>query len=151
MPSRKQKCAKSVFFQNTKARFNAALVLFTIGLLTVAAPAKAQITVLAQDRAFAAHYPPLVIENSPDSPGMAIEIVTTAAKRLDRDLSVEFFPFKRLLYSVSEHSNAMVPALFRTKEREESYTWVAQIYEQNMQFMTIGADSTIDALIAKYF
>ncbi|MEP3918500.1 hypothetical protein [Ascidiaceihabitans sp.] len=76
---------------------------------------------------------------------MAIEIVTTAAKRLDRDLSVEFFPFKRVLHNVSEHSNAMIPALFRTKEREESYTWVAQIYEQNMQFMTI------DALIAKYF
>ncbi|MEP1994114.1 MAG: hypothetical protein ABJJ09_21030 [Ascidiaceihabitans sp.] len=56
-----------------------------------------------------------------------------------------------MLHNVSEHLNAMIPALFRTKEREESYTWVAQIYEQNMQFMTIGADSTIDALIAKYF
>ena len=99
------------------------------------------------DRAAAAYYPPLMIEGQPDKPGIAVEVLQTAAIRLNRDLVVDFYPFQRAMYQLQNHDDVLMPALFRNRAREKNFQWITKIYDTEMRFLTMGdpVDSVWDA------
>jgi len=106
-------------------------VAFTAAL--IAPPAQAQ-----TDYAVAAHYPPMMIADSPDRPGANVEILIEAARRQGRRVTVEFLPFARAIKTLQRGQNVLQPALFRKPERESLYTWVASTNVLTNTFNTLG-------------
>lgn len=109
------------------------------GLLAVGASAQAQGTSAGTDRVSAAHYPPLMISDQPEMPGLAIDILQAAADDLGRQIDLSFVPFQRALYQVKTRSDTLMPALFRNEEREADYLWVARIHAARLRFASLGA------------
>lgn len=96
------------------------------------------------DRALAAYYPPLMIDDGADMPGIAIEILRAAAKRANRNVQLEFQPFQRALNTIQESPDAVMAALFRNESREAQFQWIARIHATKLRFLAI--DTQINSL-----
>ena len=90
------------------------------------------------DQAVAAYYPPLMIDTSPDRPGLAIDVLRTAADRLGREIELDFVPFQRAMHVTRTRDDTLMAALFRYSSRELDFQWVAQVHEAKLRFMSIG-------------
>ncbi|MEM1343477.1 MAG: transporter substrate-binding domain-containing protein [Pseudomonadota bacterium] len=97
----------------------------------------------ALDRVVAAYYPPLMIDDSA-KPGLAIEILQTAAARLNRGIALEFLPFRRALKTVQRQPDTLMPALFRNPERENAFQWISAIHTAKGRFLSL--DQPINSL-----
>ena len=113
-------------------------ILCCVALFGLMAGASTSAQTGSVDTVVAAYYPPLMIDTSPTSPGLAIEIIREAARRSGRQITLEFIPFHRALH-VLENSDAIMPALFRNSAREDRYNWLAQIDATHVEFQTLGA------------
>jgi len=81
------------------------------------------------------HLPPLVLENTPGSPGALYELVMELARRLKLAPAVEFVPWRRALFlSTTLPATAIFP-LTRLPEREAQFRWLAPLYEENYVFL----------------
>ena len=99
-----------------------------------AGPAKAE----GLDLLIAAYYPPLMISADGDRPGISIEIVREAARRLGRQTTIEFLPFRRALKTLRHREDALQPALYRLPKREADYQWIAKTHDVLDVFLTLG-------------
>lgn len=90
------------------------------------------------DRFFAAVYPPLMIEDRETLPGISIEIIREAALRLDREITIEFAPYQRVMHVVQTQNDAMMLALYRNGSREEQFNWVVETHAAKVRFISIG-------------
>ncbi|WP_415400655.1 substrate-binding periplasmic protein [Tateyamaria sp. SN3-11] len=118
-----------------------AAIVLSIGMLAGAAQAQTQTGV---DQVVSAYYPPLMINEHGDTPGLAIEILQAAAKRAGRKINIEFMPFQRALHRLQNDPSVMMPALFRNPEREEKFEWIAQIHATQVRFISL--ENQIDTL-----
>lgn len=90
------------------------------------------------DCVVAAFYPPFVIADRDENAGISIEVIRAAAKRAGREISIEFMPFQRALYTLNKRPNCMMPALFRNESREGSFRWIETYHAAELRFMTLG-------------
>lgn len=116
-------------------------VILFAGLFTVFGVSQA----VAADRVVAAHYPPLMIENSPERPGFAVEVLREAASRAGREFEITFLPFKRAIYALQTEPAAMMPSLFHGKPRDEDFHWVVEIQRADLRFASLSVPvNTLD-------
>lgn len=101
---------------------------------------------IAKDRVVAAHYPPLMVYNSPDRPGYAVEIMQEAARRAGREIEISFLPFERAILEVQTGRDTLMPALFKGKARDDLFHWIIDIQRAELRFATLGpAVNDLDA------
>lgn len=119
----------------------AALVFAALPLGISKAQENAQDNVQAKtqrnDNVVAAYYPPLMIHTGEAGPGIAVEILRAAARRIGRTVSLEFQPFERALYTMKESPDTLMAALFRTPAREDLVQWIAEIDRSRLVFLTL--------------
>ncbi len=87
---------------------------------------------------YAVHYPPLMIQNSPEHPGFAIEIIQEADRRAGEQSSIKFYPFARMTKTLLTRQMAIFPTLYRTPQREKKFLWIAKVFKVENAFHTVG-------------
>ena len=90
------------------------------------------------DRVVAAHYPPLMIEGSPENPGYAVEVLQEAARRAGRETRLEFLPFERAIHAILSDEKTLMPALFKGKERDKDILWLAEVQRTGLSFSSVS-------------
>lgn len=87
---------------------------------------------------YCVQYSPLMIQNSPDLPGFAVEIIQEAERRMGEKSSIRFYPFARMQKTLLHRKMAIFPCLFRTPQREKSFLWIARVFRVENAFQSIG-------------
>ena len=86
----------------------------------------------------AVDYAPLMIKDG-GLPGLSIEIIKLAEKRLGVESPVTFMPFPRAIKAVKRRQGTLHPALYRNPQRENEYVWVAKYHVVSNVFLTVGS------------
>lgn len=107
--------------------------IFT-SLCLVAAPSVAQ----PVDTVVAANYAPLMIQDDPERPGYAVEVLHEAARRCGRSIDITFMPFERAMLSLRSETDVIMPALFFGKKQNNAFQWLVEINSANLRVATIG-------------
>ena len=110
-----------------------ALILSAWLVLVLVAPA------VGQERLIAAYYPPMMISADGERKGFSVDIVEEAARRLGRQTTLSFLPFKRAMKTVERSNDAIQVSLFRNPSREPLFRWLARTHSEEMVFLTTGA------------
>lgn len=94
----------------------------------------------AQDVLVYADYPPMMMgeDAEADRLGFSVDIVREAAKRLGRNVTVQFYPFRRAIKTVQHADDAIQVSMFRNPTREPHYRWLAKTHIEEMVFLTLG-------------
>ncbi len=89
----------------------------------------------AADRVVAAHYPPLMIEGGDsERPGLAVEIMEEAARRVGREIEITFLPFERAIHALQTEPATLMPSLFYGKKRDDVFQWLVEIDRAELRF-----------------
>lgn len=89
---------------------------------------------------YAGEIPPMSFAAKDGSPGgIAVEILGAVAKKTGTVFDIQVLPWARAQAQTKEAKTAVgIVPLSRTAEREGQYSWVAELYEQRMVFVTYG-------------
>jgi polar amino acid transport system substrate-binding protein len=79
--------------------------------------------------------PPYVIESKGYGTGPAIELLQIVARSIGADQAVRIVPFQRALLAL-ERGGTLYPALLRTPQRENRFTWIGEVYTDRAVFFT---------------
>lgn len=82
------------------------------------------------------HYPPMMIEGNAQLVGFSNDVVLEAARRLKRDITIQFLPFNRALRAVQERENAIQGSLFRNAKREANFRWLIKTHSEYLSINT---------------
>lgn len=121
----------------SKGQFLAIFGFFLFVIAVVGPTFTASADEVGKDKVIAAYYPPLMIEPDGEQPGLSIEILREAAKRLGRETSIEFLPFRRALKTLRHSNKALQPALYRNPTREPHYQWIVHVNDVVDVFLTL--------------
>lgn len=81
--------------------------------------------------------PPYVNEKGTEA-GFCVDLINEMAKRAGVEIKLEFMPWSRAQDYVAETPNTMLPCVSRSKDREDSYAWLAPMNEVSTLFMTVN-------------
>lgn len=101
-------------------------------------PAFGQAEERPRDKVVAAHYPPLMIDGNARQPGYAVEVLHEAARRIGRDIELEFLPFERAIHAILTDEQTLMPALFKGKKRDKDILWLAEIQRTGLSFASVS-------------
>ena len=94
------------------------------------------------------NFPPLTYQNEQgEFVGSADKIIQKAFAKQQIDFEIKSLPWKRALKTLENNNDHLIYPLSRTREREESYTWVAPIFE--LRIKTYGLNKNYQKLNLK--
>ena len=91
--------------------------------------------------------PPYVIDNSGYGAGPAIELLQIVARSVGAEQAVRIVPFQRALLAL-EQGGMLYPALLRTPQRENRFTWIGEVYTDRAVIFTRRQTTAVGSLAA---
>lgn len=85
-------------------------------------------------RLVASDFPPFTLEKGDSAPGALAEIVQLMAKKVGKEVPIEYFPWARAQYMSTTLPRTVILPLTRIPSRESQYTWLVEIYRQDFVF-----------------
>ncbi|WP_290817588.1 ABC transporter substrate-binding protein [Ferrovibrio sp.] len=91
--------------------------------------------------------PPYVIDSNGYGAGPAIELLQILARSVGAEQVVRIVPFQRALLAL-EQGGTLYPALLRTPQRENRFTWIGEVYTDRAVFFTRRGAAPVGSLTA---
>ena len=87
-------------------------------------------------KAFTAVLPPYTLGSDKDMPGISHELLEEMSKRSGVAVEIEYLPWKRAQAVAQKTPNSLLFTAARTKSRETTYNWIAEMVVANEVFAT---------------
>jgi polar amino acid transport system substrate-binding protein len=87
---------------------------------------------------------PYVMEEKGAPSGLAVTLFTQMTKEAGLDVKIQLLPTARA-FEMLDEGNTFIVALARTPEREPKYKWVAQVYADSFEFITLAPNPAINS------
>jgi polar amino acid transport system substrate-binding protein len=99
----------------------------------------------------AAARPPYMIDQDSQAAGPAVEMVLALAQATGIDPAIRLMPFQRAVIALDQ-GNTLYPALLRTPQRENRYTWIGEVFADRAVFFTRRGTPVVNRLeVARQF